>query len=215
MRRLVVLLLTLAAVSASPSQDNWRNLPPTIRKHVHLTSSQLPNFPREADSLRDIRRWPKTLTFEGTTYKLTYEESGYDFIRGGITRLEDLTPGFGSGAYYVHDSEDNPTYGRGPAYHWSKEGILVDRIYSTSTQTQEWLYDQQGRIGQYHVSRPLTENQPYAETLEEFFSRSGGLVAFALRTAKIWYWAGIRTTPQAYRDSLNAWRPVRYGFPPN
>jgi len=189
-------------------------LPAKIRKHVHLTSSQLPEFPHEADSLRDIRRWPKTLSFEGNTYKLTYQESGYDVIRGGITRLEDLTPGSGTGAYYVRDSEDNPTDGRGPAYLWSERGALMDRIYRTSSQTQEWHYDQQGRIGLYHISRRSTE-QVYTPIIEEYFNESGDLVAFAMWKEKIWYWAGRQVTRQEYRDSLNAWSSLRYGFPPN
>src|SRR5262245_64417146 len=184
MRRVVPFLLAVTAISASPLQHTWHDLPPKIRKQVHLTTAEIPKFPHEADSLRDIRRWPKTLDFEGHAYTLTYQESGYDVIRVGITRLEDITMGGGYGAYYVPDPKDDPTQRLGPAYYWRRDGTLTSRAYKTSSMSQDWVYDSNGRIGHYAVSKGPSDEEPFRSLLEERFSESGDLIGFNLGAKK-------------------------------
>jgi hypothetical protein len=111
---------SLSRSTAQSTDTTWSGLPQELRERVHLSVSELPPFPEDADLLRDLRNWPTTRPFDKERYALVLRELSHDTGRP-VRSPEEIRPGSRYAASY--HLEGRPR--RGPAYSWSAEGTVL------------------------------------------------------------------------------------------
>jgi hypothetical protein len=195
---------SLSRSTAQSTDTTWSGLPQELRERVHLSVSELPPFPEDANLLRDLRNWPTTRTFDKERYALVLRELSHDTGRP-VRSPEEIRPGSRYAASY--HLEGRPR--RGPAYSWSAEGTVLAQVYYGKDRTESRVYDRAGRLMKYHYSRPdprpswLSCSKRPRIGAEEHFDPSGRLVGFFTDGKN--YWAGRERGSLEYSDSIHRW----------
>jgi hypothetical protein len=206
---LVMLGLSLSCSTPQAKDSIWAGLPADIRERVHLNVSEIPPFPENHDSLRDIRKWPNRRSFDGEHYELMIEEWEYDAGRL-VGSPDEVRPGSRYAAKYVRRIKGS-IVSRGPSYFWGPGGEVYEQGYRSKERTDARVYDPAGRLMQYNHSRPdprrswLSCSKRPRIGAEEHFDASGKLVGFF--TGGKNYWAGHLRGSLEYSDSLQKWNP--------
>lgn len=203
---LLFLGLSLAHSTPQATDTTWARLPADLRERVHMSVSEIPPFPEDTTSLRDIRSWPRSRIFDGEPYELMITEWDYDTERL-VKSPNEIRPGSRYSASY--HLEGRPR--RGPSYTWSAEGTVLEQAYYGNNRTEGRVYDPAGRLMEYHHSRPdprpslLSCSKRPRIGAEEHFDGSGRLVGFFTDGKR--YWAGLPREPLEYSDLLQQWNP--------
>lgn len=198
----------------------WSNLPPRLRSLVHPTASQTPKFPGDSESMGDLHRWPPTWTVDGRAHYLRFRDTGPD--GENTDALQDpsrLHPGYSHAAYYVPPDDDHFKSAQGPLFVWSSDGLLAGHSYKTSSSSEYWTNDEDGRLLFYSRTSSLPHPRSWlscerkaqyfeGHRLREWYSENGELVS--LETDEGPYWRGVRVPWKAMADSQRAWMRVRY-----
>jgi hypothetical protein len=169
----------------------WSGLPADVKEVVILISLGVPSYPEDADSMLQVRRWPKTRIFDGKTYTLEFSGSHSDVVKLGATDLAEIPAGWNYGASYVrHIENGKPPWRRGPSYYWRSDSTLEERSYVDSSGTRTWAYDSTGAL--YHFDFGRYDRKLHRSIgADEYFSRTGELIALIAGGKK--YWRGQET----------------------
>lgn len=214
---LIAIGLTLVA-GTSPSTpvpevkgEPWSGLPADLRGKLPLNVAELPPFPEDHDALRDIGNWPKRRSFDGEPYRIQYSEHVAD-VSYSVSDVRDIHRGGEYTASYVPDTDRMPSgpSGRGPSYHWSADGRVMQQGYATKDGFRARGYDPEGHVVQYLYRKPaetswISCNTPRMEVGIVWFDSTGNLVGFGLDGS--YYWAGERKTQGEFHRLARAQDP--------
>jgi hypothetical protein len=174
-----------------------------------MSVSELPPFPEDPETLRDIRRWSRSRVFDGETYGLTIEVLDFDTSRP-VESVDEIPPGSTYAAWYGRRVQSRLEK-RGPSYLWGPGGEVYEQGYWGRDRREARVYDPAGRVMTYQYSHP----DPRASWLScskrprmgagEHFDPSGKLVGFFTNGKH--YWRGVEREPLEYSDSLRNWNP--------
>jgi len=201
--------LSIEQVTPAPRDDRkapppWSNLPLALARRVHFTTAELPVDPVELDSLRDIRRWPNTMVFDGVRYQLVTHRGTLDI---GPVDPSVADPGGYYEAAYAHPKD--PRKRMGPAYFWLIDSTLVERGYRTDSWTRSVTYDAKGTLRGFHFwevrprPRLSCDLTPHRYGVEEHFGDRGQLVG--LQAGGVRYWNGVERTLEDYSEIWQRW----------
>lgn len=200
------LILLSTSSSRAPESPDWSALPASVRPLVILSRDKVPAYPKA--SVLQVRRWPKTRTFDGKLYSLEYGASKFDMLMPPTTDFAKIPTGWSYSASYVrHSGKPERTSRRGPSYYWRSDSTLSERAYSTSSLVQIWQYDSAGALTGYHYRRRAgggCESRHRKIWADEYFGRDGELIGLLANGEA--YWMGRETSTDGMFLRLRAYR---------
>lgn len=216
--RLILIVLCLTTLCFGRSRPGvadvgWTDVPEELQALLHRSTSELPPFPEDASSLRDVRRWPTRRTFDGEPYQLVLEawgDAGHQVVSADAIR-----PGSRYTARYVRWNGDRRVT-RGPVYFWGPDGSVYEQGYFDANRNEVRGYDPSGRLMQYRDSRPhprtswLSCSKSERMRVDEWFDEAGNLIGFravGFGANELYYWAGAQRTYEEYLRLMQEWHP--------
>ena len=207
------ILVTVAYGHSSPraTDFSWTGLPEGLRQRVILNASEVPPFPKDPESLRGVRHWPKTRLFDGKTYRISYSHWESD-VFWSVDDVQKIPTGHSYSASYTRDHDGKRSW-RGPYYSWTPDHRVTQRSWSTENAREIWGYGPDGRLMQYSRSssrgnRPwFSCSRPQLVPHFECFDSAGHLIGFGTAEPYTYYWAGYQRTSEEFERLRRAWDP--------
>ena len=196
----LVLVLLFAGSSVTMGMPVWSTLPDSLRNFVILNRRSVPAYPEDADSLLQVRNWPKTRTFDGQVYSLEFSAMQSDQVMLHLTDLGQVPAGWGYGARYVRHSENDPSISRGPAYYWRNDGTLSERSYTSTSYSRIWEYCSPSVL--HHYFFVPEDNKRQHPGFHEYFGPTGDLIG--LNAGRKHYWLGHEVPVDSFFQHVNA-----------
>ena len=197
------------SILSSPAVTwDLRDLHPSIRNRVHLTSRKTPAFPFEDPKLVDPHQWPQVMLIKGQPCSLLISTGESDAM-WFVSSLDKVKAGAAYSLYYSA-TRNRPHLRHGPFYCWTGQGSLVERAWrggdNLRTEVYDYLYYPSGELHRFEYITEGPEGMQGAfELLDERFARDGTLIGWKYRSGSIdtvdaTYWLGQPVSDHEFQD---------------